>query len=1400
MSSLLVRGAQFRVGALGRSASGAWVADSVTLRGADGRLVAAIGQVTLDVQLGALLRGQVVVGTVAVERPHVWLDATPGGEWNVARIMAASTPREATRSSQRRLVTIDSVAISEGTIEISQAGAAPEGAAVRRRVSAMHAALGAISISSPTASGGSALLRTLSFHLDQPALSPAAAGARIAWWDDSLSVELPSLTLPASRLGGSARIAWPVAGRTMLTADARVDSLSFSDLRALVTRLPPSGTISGRIAVRPDGSGSMRIEARGLVARSGHSEARASGAFVTGRVAQLRDLAVTVAPLDIGLARQLLGEVVLGPAWQGDASISLAARGGPLDSLVVDSVALTFHDTRAGAVSSLRAAGTLNLAESRPRLIEGSVRVDSLAIRTLGALAPAADSVAGIVEGSLRASGGADAIEFHDMRLRHAQPPLQASVLSGRGTLRPGREGRWLELDVALDTVAVASLAHRFTTAPLRGTPHGAVLVTATADTFAIDARLADGEASVRVAGTALLAPGRTRVALDGAVRGLDPRRFVARADIPEMRLSGAVAADMEEGSEGSAITRRVALQLDSTSRIGESAIRRGNIRAGLDAGGFHLDTVAVVADGWSVHARGKLAADSSATDTLTFSVLADSLAVLRAIVLDSAGAPSLPDLGGRVSVSDGVLTGSMASLALRAHVHVDGLTGAGVTVDSGTVTVNVAGLPGRGSGSALAALHGLAAGPARFDAVTARARMTNGERGEVTWAAAAPADSIAVSGGATLAWPDSIVHMTLDSLRATVASHEWQLAAPSRVRSRAGLVEVDSVTFRSNLGAVVTASASWPERGPVRGDVVARRMEFGEVAFMGIVPPQVSGVADLRAHVSGTRSAPVIDAAATLDSIRWEDRAGPTVTATVRYADQKAAIALDASSGGRRMLAATGDIPLDLSFRDVARRVLDAPMTAHLAADSVALAQFEGLFPGVRNIAGIVNGDVRVSGALRQPRGSGALTLTDGGFEMPRAGVAARGVSATITLAGDSLIVERVRASDTESQRDTAAAWGVVRLAGERWTEWTVNMRSVAHEFRVIDDPRLATTKANWNLAVAGKLGSPRVSGDVTLPYAVFTIGPQRRQRNPLTDSTGAPPPGTPLAEGVVVTLGSNVRLRSREANVQLAGSVELFGPLNRPWVSGTVQATRGTYRVDLGVLKRTFLVDSGAVILEGTTDVPAALDINASYVVRQPESDDVTIRAHLYGTTDRPRLDLSSDLGTAIGPSEIISYLVFGKPSFAVPENSKATVQTAYQALVPSFLGGWIEGALGTVLPFFNTLQVATVGRDDPRLSATNPIEGLLSSFAVTGGRQVGTDTFISVTTGVCTGSTAGTPNNSPFWFGATAEYRPKRTLGAAVSIDPGPAPCSRLITIGNAYQFGFDLLRDWRPARRP
>jgi translocation and assembly module TamB len=1397
----LVAGAKFRIGSLSRSGGTTWVADSVSLVGADGRHVASIRRASIGIALPSVFRGDVRLGLLVLDGVRLSVEQGRDGTWNVQRLFATRTglPPE---PGPRRRVLADSIEVRDSRVEVSMPDSLPILPSQRRTFDKLFIAAGRTTLVDGDGAGHLPF-RQLAVVVNDPPVRVTGASGDVRWWSDSLRLHVPRLRLPASRASVTGRITWHQ--QTDVALDVAADSVSASDVRWISALIPSEGAITAKISVRSAGPALLRYEIAEFDLKAFQSHLTGRFDVTPGQVTEVRGLRVAMQPLDLALVRNVFGDTILKAAWQGAIHGTLTGGGGSLDSLVIDSVAARYTDARiGGAQSRFSVSGAMDVATATTRLIAMQVRLDSLDIRTVGAVVRTADSLRGAITGSLVLDGPTEDVRFSALRLRHVNGDAIASVVRGSGRVASDVRGHWMDATLTLDTLAIATLAPDSIALPVRGIIGGTLVLGATADTMRIDARLRAGDAETHLTGTTLLDSLRTQLELRGTIAGLDLRNFIARKDIPAHRLGGSLRVSLDQGPRQA--DRHLELRLDTTSRIGSSAVTHATLRFGQDSSGIHLDTADVRTPNWRAEARGRLAATGrSSTDSITFATEIDSLGAIRMLLLDTAGVPLVDSLAGRLNARQGVLKGSFEHATLTTDLGASGVVFGATRIHEAIGQVQVDNLPDSASGYFRGTLRGIASGNLALDEAQVRADVSGGQRARVA-GRVTQGDSVDLRFGADVTWPDSSFTVRLDSLEGRFRDHRWLLALPATARVNKTVVAVDSLVLRSDHNAYVVAAGRVPERGEMSATIDVRRLGVDELSFLGILPTDLSGLITARTQLTGSRDAPAISATAVLDSIRADDRDRPSLRFEGTYANKKANVALTMTAGGRRVLDARGDIPVDLTLREVADRLIDAPMSMQLRSDSVDLSAFAGLLPRVTDLGGSLSADVNVGGTLERPRGTGSLTITNGAFALPRFGVTAREANADIRLAGDSVIVRHLRLSDGESPTDTVGLSGIVHLSGRKWTEWGVAMQSTARNFRVIDDPRLGTAEASWALDVDGRLRSPRVTGNVEIPYAVYTIGPQRRQRvQVFTDSLAQleATAGVPNVDGVIVTLGSDVRLKSRDANVQLTGNVELFGALTDPWLSGAVTAERGTYQVKVGPIRRTFRVDSGSVVLEGTKDVPAALNIHASYLVRRSDEDDVTVRAHIYGMTDRPRLDLTSDLGTATSQSEIISYLVFGRSSFGLDSatagsRGEGALTTATAAFLPT-LGGMIEATLGTILPFFSTFQVtSTVSNESFSAVTRNPLDGLLNSYALTGGRQIGSDSFLSLSTGRCSASNVSGAGSAQFWFGAVADYRPKRTIGASLSIDPGPAPCNRVAAEGSNYQIGLDLSYDWKFGR--
>ena len=1373
------------------------VADSVTVSDASGTVALSATRVELETDLWSALRQQVRVTRLTLTHPFVHLEEGADGRWNLGRIFssgAATTPSGRSALS----VNIDGVTITDGRFELVQRETGT-GRVTRRTFDHVEIALGPTRAVDPVRTDGDAFIQRLAFDLNEPPVRLRSLTGRLRWWKDSLALDVPSFQLPASHGAMNGVVAWGVPGDTKVDLRATIDTLVVSDVTWISPLLPKTGRGSTKLHVHNGaGRGVMAYALSELDVQADQSRIGGSLTAEVGGGTALRDFALEAKPVNLALVRDMFGADIPKKPWAGYVEGKIRGPGGPLSALVFDSIALTWHDARVpGATGRVYVGGTIDASATPTVLHALAIDFAALDIRTLGAVTATADSLHGALDGRVVLDGPVKDFRFHDLVAHHSDGDLPRSRISGEGRFATDVRTQWLEANLVLDTIMPATLLRDRTALPLRGMLTGTFAARATGDSMTLASLLHLGAGTVQFDGTTRLDSTRSALSGRAVLTAVDPRLLIDRRDIPALRLSG--TADLTVEGPVHATETHVLLALDTTSLIGGSHVRYASVRAGFDTSGFHVDTAELHAADWAVSARGRLARTGATHDTLSLTARFAEADSLRSLLLDSAGKAMLDTLHGAFTAS-GTLVGSMENFSLDALAGVHDASKGAVHVRDLIATARLANLPDKGTGTASVTASTISSGTFSTTGFHADAAIRDGRTARLQMSVES-GDSLALRVTGDGVHDGDSTRVTLDSLAMTVGSRKWRLEKPAVTRMTADLMEIEPFTMLSSSGASLRASLRLPDAGEIAGAMTLTNMRSVEMSLSDLFPPDLEFRANATVAMRGTRNAPVIDLAAAIDSITIgadKKQKGPLLTATMAYANRAADVvfrAVDVTGGDS--LRAEGRFPVDLSLRSVDQRQLESPLQIDVRAWNFALATLDGSVPYFGGLAGRLNADVRLAGTWKQLEPTGSVRIDDGAFEIARAGFSARHLALDADLRPDSITLRRLSFKDDDTGRDSMSAQGtLVRRAGA----WQVNATSVADGFTVMDDPRFLEAVANWRLTLKGPLKQPTLSGEMTLPRAVFVINDERRVRAVIDEKAveeGDLKVGMPIISGLKVRLGNDVRLKSSAANVQLGGTIEIAGQVNNPYLLGEVDASRGTYRVDLGMLKRTFRVDSGTVRVAGTKDQAASLDIYASYLVRGNESDasrDVRIDAHLTGFSTAPQLDLSSDLGSGVGDSEIISYLIFGSPSFMLDGQGSSTVKTATAALVPS-LGGLLEGVLGSMLPFFSSLQVTTVAGNGPQNLMASPLDGVLNSFGISGGRQIGADGFLTLSGGRCSGSQLASTQSPSGWFGASLEYRPRLGFGATASIDPGPSPCNSVGRLSRVYQIGLDVFREFR-----
>ena len=201
-----------------------------------------------------------------------------------------------------------------------------------------------------------------------------------------------------------------------------------------------------------------------------------------------------------------------------------------------------------------------------------------------------------------------------------------------------------------------------------------------------------------------------------------------------------------------------------------------------------------------------------------------------------------------------------------------------------------------------------------------------------------------------------------------------------------------------------------------------------------------------------------------------------------------------------------------------------------------------------------------------------------------------------------------------------------------------------------------------------------------------------------------------------------------------------------------GELQAVRGPYTV----LGHTFDVQQGTIRFIGIPGIDPNLNILARTRVRR-QGEPLDIFARVTGTLTQPRVELFSE-ETAISQSDLVSYLLFGVPSYELASSQRALLDnTAGAFLGAGARAGFnvfrsaVTSRVGTILAqqwgldYFAITEAGNLGWDVSSVSQTQ----------VEIGQYLSRDLFL-----VLAFQPVDVVGSSPFsTFGLRVEYSPTR-----------------------------------------
>jgi translocation and assembly module TamB len=1399
---------------------GGLVLDDVVIRDTLGGHLATIPTVEVTYRLPLLLAGQVVLNSVRLESPDVELRVLPSGRLNLKEVFRLG---EGSGTGPSPLIQFRNVRINDGRVRVEtrwtpndtvttaagvRAALARERAKLGRvieetsdgflkvvTIEALTARLRQVTASSPDGQPLTIDIDSLHANISDPQVSFRHAIGRVQVPGDSLIFSLDHAALPRSEvLGGgvvvfregteffdftlvSSRAAlWDflwvstdfpdMAGATLFAARTESTDRAAFVLRDLSLTGPDGSRLEGDITVVQD-------DRRGL---------------------GFRDVDVTTERVDLDAIRPFLDTIPFYGTVTGRTTMD-----GHFDALAIGAD-WVFVDTTNDSlpVSVVLADGVIHVDDTLGLVFDSVDVVDTdIDLRTVRRLAPAV-----ILEGRLEADGvlrGPLRNAALTGNLLHRDGDGPESIARGFFRLDTRRDTLAIDVNATLDPLDFEGIRRGFPGLESRGRLQGHVAMVGPVTAVVIDAEVTGDLGAVSIQGTASLLP----EALGGApvtavFTDLDLASLLGT--VHSTRLNGTATLDGQFDAVSGPAGGLSARLTGSTVR--EFPFDTLMLDVGVtDDDVIVLDTLHAEWHSGGLGGSGTLGWRSPATGTMAFTLGTDSLGVLDTMVVNALGLErdtiAWRDLDGLLEARLD-LTGAVDALGAIGRVTMldVALGQAQVDIVRGTVVWSGG---DEESLSITARMDTVRIATYDFPAVTV---ALQGRRDSLAWGGTVGmghGTEVTVRGRRMV--EPGLEVWRIDTVAAYLIDKSWDMQVPSVVT-----LTDSAVTF---TGANLAARDG---SGFVRITPFGSGDEF-ELEALGVGIRDLYGVlqrdttnvgGSLAANLilGGTREAPQITGTVQVADATLTDFRAPLGRAVIRYRDRTLDAAMLLWRTGQPVLRVDAQLPVDLALARVADRRIDQPLYVRMVADSVDLGVFDAFTASVDDLRGLMVADVQIQGTWDEPSLSGFIDIADARGQIEGLGVEFRNVVSRAHLVGDSILIDTLGVQGADGGGMDVTGW--VRM--EALASPILNLDIVAQDLLVIDAPEFLTLAASGRLHLEGPLAQPVLTGSGSANRGVLYFADLvNKQVLNLED-----PDNTGLVDLSYIRerrLGSRFQnrfidslrivdldldvqdefyLRSNEANILLEGDLRVNKAFREYRLAGELRTIRGRYQLRIGIVTRSFEVQRGTVRYFGTPDLDAQLDITAEHRINPVDrSDPITVVATITGTMRSPRLQLTNRDGPPISQSDLVSYLMFGKPAFDLSGGQNQTSEEGALAWGLTALSSALSSEVERTL-------ISDIGLPIDYLQirpGSTPIAGSsVTSTRISAGWTLTPRLFITLSAGFC-------PNDQLLNYkalGASLEWRFSRQWRSSVSLAPSEAcELSPSAIRPTRYQIGVDLL---------
>ena len=533
-----------------------------------------------------------------------------------------------------------------------------------------------------------------------------------------------------------------------------------------------------------------------------------------------------------------------------------------------------------------------------------------------------------------------------------------------------------------------------------------------------------------------------------------------------------------------------------------------------------------------------------------------------------------------------------------------------------------------------------------------------------------------------TLAMPQANGEIRVSGFGASSPVHTWQVARGRAqldfstrhiaIRELSSEMNGQPVSLQGDLQygrrapLVLDLRGTFADRSPIElhlyhdaardslsGNAEMTAVPVNELLRTAGMPRDIHGEGRLAIHLDGTRAAPRLSLAASVQQLAFGKITFPAARIAAHYAAQQVVLDTLLLANTAQRIQGTGTVSADLNLADFQVHRVGEEVALRLETQDFSLETLQILADLQSNITGISNAEIRYS---RQDTASslrGFLEIANFAGDMPYFQQRITQGQMRADFSGQTIRISRASA---QVDNGSMTLTGNIGLTPNKPLQYDLTLETQQIALKRPGELAIAVAPSRIRMTNRSE-DTPVISGEINLQSFKYTKPIYNLEPLSLIGVRTVKPPRLPeqalrnTRVNLDVRALRNTQIDNNLAQINFTADLQIAGPLFQPRLTGRILSEKGT----IHYLNRTFTLDQGTILFEGTPNIDPSLNIQASTIVpayQNIDNVDYTITLHVSQTLRSPHVQFTSTpsarpkTNEALTQSDIIGILAVGRP----------------------------------------------------------------------------------------------------------------------------------------------------------